>query len=142
MPLRTHSISYTIGQYLFLLMQIIHFLFPYKHSWVFQFRFSVWTEECQEYSRDALNRNIACWFPRTFINSKGFEQLAVHINGSSKHAAIKPLDQLFTLYAIGKKDLSQGGNNGIAQTWHRKECFYLSNVNYLTNIGKPLGKGS
>jgi interleukin 5 receptor alpha len=66
------------------------------------------TEKCQEYSRDALNRNTACWFPRTFINSKGFEQLAVHINGSSKRAAIKPFDQLFSPLAIGKKDLSQG----------------------------------
>ncbi|EDL91469.1 interleukin 5 receptor, alpha [Rattus norvegicus] len=73
---------------------------PEDTQYFLYYRFSVWTEECQEYSKDALNRNIACWFPRTFINSKGFEQLAVHINGSSKHAAIKPLDQLFTLYAI------------------------------------------
>lgn len=128
MPLKTHSTSYTIGQYLFLLMQIIHFLFPYKNSWVFQFRFGVWTEECQEYSRDTMNRNIGCWFPRTFINSKGFEQLAVHVNGSSKHAAIKPFDQLFTPHSIGKPDLTQHWNNGRAQSWYWKGSCYFSNT--------------
>nr|XP_048294457.1 interleukin-5 receptor subunit alpha isoform X4 [Myodes glareolus] len=73
---------------------------PEDTQYFLYYRFGVWTEECQEYSRDTLNRNTACWFPRTFINSKGFEQLAVHINGSSKHAAIKPFDQLFTPHSI------------------------------------------
>ncbi|XP_034368336.1 interleukin-5 receptor subunit alpha [Arvicanthis niloticus] len=73
---------------------------PEDTQYFLYYRFGGWTEECQEYSRDAMNRNTACWFPRTFINSKGFEQLAVHINGSSKHAAIKPFDQLFTPHAI------------------------------------------
>ncbi|XP_051010968.1 interleukin-5 receptor subunit alpha [Acomys russatus] len=73
---------------------------PEDTQYFLYYRFGVWTEECKEYSRDALNRNTACWFPRTFINSKGFEQLAVHINGSSKHAAIKPFDQLFTPHVI------------------------------------------
>ncbi|XP_055484600.1 interleukin-5 receptor subunit alpha isoform X1 [Psammomys obesus] len=73
---------------------------PEDTQYFLYYRFGVWTEECQEYSRDVLNRNTACWFPRTFINSKGFDQLAVHINGSSKHAAIKPFDQLFTPHTI------------------------------------------
>ncbi|XP_031238655.1 interleukin-5 receptor subunit alpha isoform X1 [Mastomys coucha] len=73
---------------------------PEDTQYFLYYRFGVWTEECKEYSRDALNRNTACWFPRTPINSKGFEQLAVHINGSSKHASIKPFDQLFTLHDI------------------------------------------
>lgn len=128
MPPKTHSTSYTIGQYLFLLMQIIYFLFPYKNSWVFQFRFGIWTEECQEYSRDTLNRNTGCWFPRTFINSKGFEQLAVHVNGSSKHSAIKPFDQLFAPHSIGKPDLTQHWNNGRAQSWYWKGSCYFSNI--------------
>uniref|UniRef100_A0A8C6QR91 Interleukin-5 receptor subunit alpha n=2 Tax=Nannospalax galili TaxID=1026970 RepID=A0A8C6QR91_NANGA len=73
---------------------------PEDTQYFLYYRYGFWTEECQEYSTDALNRNTACWFPRTFINSKGLEQLAVHVNGSSKHAAIKPLDQLFFLHAI------------------------------------------
>lgn len=107
-------------------MQIIHFLFPYKNWWVFQCRFGVWTEECQEYSRDTLNRNTGCWFPRTFINSKGFEQLAVHVNGSSKHAAIKPFDQLFAPHSIGKPDLTQHWN--WAQSWYWKGSCHFSNI--------------
>ncbi|XP_050005375.1 interleukin-5 receptor subunit alpha [Alexandromys fortis] len=73
---------------------------PEDTQYFLYYRFGVWTEECQEYSRDTLNRNTGCWFPRTFINSKGFEQLAVHVNGSSKHAAIKPFDQLFAPHSI------------------------------------------
>ncbi|XP_021047394.1 interleukin-5 receptor subunit alpha isoform X2 [Mus pahari] len=75
---------------------------PEDTQYFLYYRFDVWTEGCQEYSRDALNRNTACWFPRTSINSKRLEQLAVHINGSSKHAVIKPFDQLFTPYAIDR----------------------------------------
>lgn len=84
-----------------------------------------------------MNRNTACWFPRTFINSKGFEQLAVHINGSSKHAAIKPFDQLFTPHSIGKPDLTQHWNNAIAQSWHWKESCYFSILNnHIINMEK------
>ncbi|KAL1790035.1 interleukin-5 receptor subunit alpha [Sigmodon hispidus] len=73
---------------------------PEDTQYFLYYRFGAWTEGCHEYSRDALNRNTACWFPRTIINSKRFEQLAVHVNGSSKHAEIKPFEQLFTLHAI------------------------------------------
>ncbi|XP_036595347.1 interleukin-5 receptor subunit alpha [Trichosurus vulpecula] len=64
------------------------------------YRFDTHTEECQEYKKDSWNRNIACWFPETMINRQGRGQLAVHVNGSSKQIAIKPLDQLFDLHAI------------------------------------------
>ncbi|XP_045385680.1 interleukin-5 receptor subunit alpha isoform X2 [Lemur catta] len=73
---------------------------PEDTQYFLYYRYGSWTEECQEYSKDTLNRNIACWFPRTFIQGKGRDWLAVHVNGSSKHAAIKPFDQLFALHAI------------------------------------------
>ncbi|XP_007947360.1 interleukin-5 receptor subunit alpha [Orycteropus afer afer] len=73
---------------------------PEDTQYFLYYRYGSWTEECQEYSKDILKRNIACWFPRTFINFYGRDRLAVHVNGSSKHAAIKPFDQLFDLHAI------------------------------------------
>ncbi|KAM5280067.1 interleukin-5 receptor subunit alpha [Ctenodactylus gundi] len=75
---------------------------PEDTQYFLYYRFGPWTEECQEYSKDALNRNTACWFPRTFINSKAYDQLAVHVNGSSKYATIKPFDQLFSPRAIDR----------------------------------------
>uniref|UniRef100_A0A8C0W6H8 Fibronectin type-III domain-containing protein n=2 Tax=Castor canadensis TaxID=51338 RepID=A0A8C0W6H8_CASCN len=73
---------------------------PEDTQYFLYYRYGSQTEECQAYSKDALNRNTACWFPRTFIKSKGHEWLVVHINGSSKHAAIQPYDQLFVPYTI------------------------------------------
>ncbi|XP_005383807.1 PREDICTED: interleukin-5 receptor subunit alpha [Chinchilla lanigera] len=73
---------------------------PEDTQYFLYYRYGPWTEECQEYSKDTLNRNTACWFPRTFIHSKARDRLAVHVNGSSKHAAIKPSDQLFDTQAI------------------------------------------
>ncbi|XP_054336090.1 interleukin-5 receptor subunit alpha isoform X2 [Pongo pygmaeus] len=73
---------------------------PEDTQYFLYYRYGSWTEECQEYSKDTLGRNIACWFPRTFILSKGRDWLAVLVNGSSKHSAIKPFDQLFALHAI------------------------------------------
>uniref|UniRef100_A0A8C9DSB0 Interleukin 5 receptor subunit alpha n=1 Tax=Prolemur simus TaxID=1328070 RepID=A0A8C9DSB0_PROSS len=77
---------------------------PEDTQYFLYYRYGSWTEECQEYSKDTLKRNIACWFPRTFIQGKGRDWLAVHVNGSSKHAAIKPFDQLFALHAIGNDE--------------------------------------
>uniref|UniRef100_F1MH16 Interleukin 5 receptor subunit alpha n=2 Tax=Bos TaxID=9903 RepID=F1MH16_BOVIN len=77
---------------------------PDDTQYFLYYRYRSWIEECQEYSKDVLQRNVACWFPRTFINSKGRDYLAVYVNGSSKGAAIKPFDQLFALHAIGKDD--------------------------------------
>lgn len=72
-----------------------------------QFRYGTRTEECQEYSQDALRRNTGCWFPRTFIDGKGRGLLAVSVSGRSRRAAIRPYDQLFDLYAIGKTRSAQ-----------------------------------
>uniref|UniRef100_A0A8C7EXV2 Interleukin 5 receptor subunit alpha n=1 Tax=Neovison vison TaxID=452646 RepID=A0A8C7EXV2_NEOVI len=77
---------------------------PEDTQYFFYYRYGSSTEECQEYRKDTLKRNIACWFPRTFIRSRGSDLLAVHANGSSQCAAIKPLDQLFALHAIGNDD--------------------------------------
>ncbi|XP_054450590.1 interleukin-5 receptor subunit alpha [Pteronotus mesoamericanus] len=73
---------------------------PLDTQYFFYYRYGSQTEECREYSQDALKRNVACWFPRTFIQGKGRDSLAVHINGSSRCAAIKPHDQLFALHEI------------------------------------------
>uniref|UniRef100_A0A8C0E6K0 Interleukin 5 receptor subunit alpha n=1 Tax=Balaenoptera musculus TaxID=9771 RepID=A0A8C0E6K0_BALMU len=77
---------------------------PEDTQYFLYYRYGSWTEECQEYSKDTLQRNIACWFPRTFINSKGRDSLAVYVNGSSEEAAIKPFDELFALHAIGNNE--------------------------------------
>ncbi|KAM8758844.1 interleukin-5 receptor subunit alpha [Rhynchonycteris naso] len=71
-----------------------------ENSRGFRFRYNSQTEECREYSQDALQRNTGCLFLRTFIDSKGRGALVVHVNGSSAHAVIKPYDQLFALHAI------------------------------------------
>ncbi|XP_006054774.3 interleukin-5 receptor subunit alpha isoform X1 [Bubalus bubalis] len=75
---------------------------PDDTQYFLYYRYRSWIEECQEYSKDVLQRNVACWFPRTFINSKGRDYLAVYVNGSSNEAAIKPFDQLFALHAIDR----------------------------------------
>ncbi|KAG5197570.1 hypothetical protein MG293_017505 [Ovis ammon polii] len=75
---------------------------PDDTQYFLYYRYRSRIEECQEYSKDVLQRNVACWFPRTFINSKGRDSLAVYVNGSSKEAAIKPFDQLFALHAIDR----------------------------------------
>ncbi|XP_006897154.1 PREDICTED: interleukin-5 receptor subunit alpha [Elephantulus edwardii] len=73
---------------------------PEDTQYFLYYRYGSWTEKCQEYSRDTLKRNIGCWFPRTPINIQEQYKLAVHVNGSSRHATIKPFDQLFDLHAI------------------------------------------
>ncbi|XP_047390756.1 interleukin-5 receptor subunit alpha isoform X1 [Sciurus carolinensis] len=66
------------------------------------YRYGPWTEECREYSTDETRRNTACWFPKTSISSKGHDWLAVRVNGSSRRAAIRPLDRLFAVQAIAR----------------------------------------
>ncbi|XP_008581610.1 PREDICTED: interleukin-5 receptor subunit alpha [Galeopterus variegatus] len=75
---------------------------PEDTQYFLYYRYGSWTEECQEYSKDSLKRNTACWFPRTSISGKGREQLAVRVNGSSRLAAIQPFDRLFALHAIDR----------------------------------------
>uniref|UniRef100_A0A671F2B1 Interleukin 5 receptor subunit alpha n=1 Tax=Rhinolophus ferrumequinum TaxID=59479 RepID=A0A671F2B1_RHIFE len=77
---------------------------PEDTQYFLYYRYGSQTEECQEYSQDTLKRKNACWFPRAFIHSKGRDWLAVRVNGSSKHTAIKPFDQLFALHAIGNDE--------------------------------------
>ncbi|KAM7064394.1 interleukin-5 receptor subunit alpha isoform 2-T3 [Molossus nigricans] len=75
---------------------------PEDTQYVLSYRYDIHTEECQEYSQDSLSRNTACWFPRTFIDGKGRDMLAVRVSGRSQRAAIRPHDQLFALYAIDR----------------------------------------
>uniref|UniRef100_A0A8D0R3N6 Interleukin-5 receptor subunit alpha n=1 Tax=Sus scrofa TaxID=9823 RepID=A0A8D0R3N6_PIG len=75
---------------------------PEDTQYFLYYRYGSVTEECREYSKDTQQRNIACRFPRTVINSKGRDWLAVYVNGSSKEEAIKPFDQLFALHAIDR----------------------------------------
>nr|KAF6420463.1 interleukin 5 receptor subunit alpha [Molossus molossus] len=77
---------------------------PEDTQYVLSYRYDTHTEECQEYSQDSLSRNTACWFPRTFIDGKGRDMLAVRVSGRSQRAAIRPHDQLFALYAIGSDE--------------------------------------
>ncbi|XP_027787667.3 interleukin-5 receptor subunit alpha [Marmota flaviventris] len=75
---------------------------PPDTQYFLYYRYGSWTEECQEYSKDPTGRNTACWVPRSFISSKGHGWLAVHVNGTSRTAAIRPFDQLFGVQAIAR----------------------------------------
>ncbi|XP_054554905.1 interleukin-5 receptor subunit alpha [Talpa occidentalis] len=75
---------------------------PEDGQYFLYYRYGARTEACQEYGVDALGRHVACRVPSTFISSKGLEWLAVRVNGSSRRAAIRPLDQLFALPAIDR----------------------------------------
>ncbi|CAD7684954.1 unnamed protein product [Nyctereutes procyonoides] len=75
---------------------------PEDTQYFLYYRYGSMTEECQEYRKDTLKRNIACWFPRTFISSRGSDSLAVQVKGSSKHTIIKTFDQLFALHEIDR----------------------------------------
>nr|KAF6474468.1 interleukin 5 receptor subunit alpha [Rousettus aegyptiacus] len=76
-----------------------------EDTWYFlYYRYGSQTEECREYGRDVLGRSVAGWFPGTVIPGRGRDLLAVRVNGSSRHAAIRPLDRLFALHAIGSDE--------------------------------------
>lgn len=63
----------------------------------------MYTEECQNYIKDKWNRNTECRFSVTHIDPEEVDNLIViHINGSSRYAAIKPFQQLFNQNAIGE----------------------------------------
>uniref|UniRef100_K7GGQ4 Interleukin 5 receptor subunit alpha n=1 Tax=Pelodiscus sinensis TaxID=13735 RepID=K7GGQ4_PELSI len=66
------------------------------------YRYNGYTEECQEYNKDKWGRNIGCQISHTYIKTSGFDQVIIHINGSSKYTAIKPYEQLFDQKAIEK----------------------------------------
>ncbi|XP_074951725.1 interleukin-5 receptor subunit alpha isoform X3 [Phalacrocorax aristotelis] len=108
------------------------------------YRYEKYTEECQDYIKDKWNRNTECRFPVTHIDPEEVDALIViHINGSSKYAAIKPFQQLFNQNAIEKVNVPRNvtvflEQNDLLATWEKpispfpKECFeyefYLFNL--------------
>ncbi|NXE89696.1 IL5RA protein, partial [Menura novaehollandiae] len=99
------------------------------------YRYEAYTEECPSYIKDKGNRNTECRFPRTRIDPEEIDNLVViHINGSSKRAAIKPFQQLFNQNAIEKVNVPRNitvslEQNDLLATWEKpispfhKECF-------------------
>ncbi|XP_036189238.1 interleukin-5 receptor subunit alpha [Myotis myotis] len=75
---------------------------PEDTQYFLRYRYGARTEECRRYSQDPRQRNVACWFPRTGIDGKGRDRLAVQVSGSSARAAIQPYDGLFALHAIDR----------------------------------------
>ncbi|NXN99323.1 IL5RA protein, partial [Rhinopomastus cyanomelas] len=108
------------------------------------YRYESYTEECRDYARDAWNRSTACRFAATHIDPARFGSLVVvHINGSSKQAAVKPFQQLFNQNAIEKVNVPRNvtvvlEQNDLLATWEKpvspfhEECFeyefYLFNL--------------
>ncbi|NWU98548.1 IL5RA protein, partial [Upupa epops] len=108
------------------------------------YRYRTYTEECQDYSQDGGDRHTECRFAVTRIDPAGIGSLLViHINGSSKSAAIKPFQQLFNQNTIEKVNVPRNvtvvlEENDLLATWEKpvslchKECFeyefYLSNL--------------
>ncbi|NXU96758.1 IL5RA protein, partial [Cettia cetti] len=113
-------------------------------SAAFQFRYEAHTEECPTYTRDKWNRNTECRFSSTQIKPGEIDNLIViHINGSSKRAAIKPFQQLFNQNAIEKVNIPRNisislEQNDLLAMWEKpispfhEECFeyefYLINL--------------
>ncbi|CAK6435833.1 unnamed protein product [Pipistrellus nathusii] len=73
---------------------------PEDTQYSLRYRYGARTEECRRYSQDAGRQHTACWFPRTAIDGKGRDWLAVQVSGTSARAAIRPFDRLFALPAI------------------------------------------
>uniref|UniRef100_A0A7M4FC15 Interleukin 5 receptor subunit alpha n=1 Tax=Crocodylus porosus TaxID=8502 RepID=A0A7M4FC15_CROPO len=68
------------------------------------YRYNNYTEQCPDYLKDKWQRNVGCRFSKTYIDPKQIDTLIIiHVNGSSKHAAIKPLEQLFNQNTIGEE---------------------------------------
>ncbi|RLV99656.1 hypothetical protein DV515_00009547, partial [Chloebia gouldiae] len=108
------------------------------------YRYETHTEECPTYTRDKWSRNTECSFPSTQIKPGEIDSLIViHINGSSKRAAIKPFQQLFNQNAIEKVNVPRNisislEQNDLLAMWEKpispfhEECFeyefYLINL--------------
>ncbi|NWS27432.1 IL5RA protein, partial [Polioptila caerulea] len=108
------------------------------------YRYETHTEECPAYTKDEWNRDTECRFASTQIKPAGIDNLIViHINGSSKRAAIKPFQQLFNQNAIEKVNIPRNisislEQNDLLATWEKpispfqEECFeyefYLINL--------------
>ncbi|NXT62101.1 IL5RA protein, partial [Chaetops frenatus] len=107
------------------------------------YRYEAHTEKCPTATRDK-NRNSECRFSTTQIQPGEIDNLIViHINGSSKRAAIKPFQQLFNQNAIEKVNVPRNisislEQNDLLATWEKpispfhEECFeyefYLINL--------------
>ncbi|NWV48622.1 IL5RA protein, partial [Daphoenositta chrysoptera] len=108
------------------------------------YRYETHTEECHTYIKDKWGRNTECRFPSTQIKPGEIDNLIViHVNGSSKRAAIKPFQQLFDQNAIEKVNIPRNisislEQNDLLATWEKpispfhEECFeyefYLINL--------------
>ncbi|NXO86881.1 IL5RA protein, partial [Sitta europaea] len=108
------------------------------------YRYEAHTEECPTYTPDRWDRNTGCRFARTQIKPGEIDTLIViHINGSSKRAAIKPFQQLFNQNAIEKVNIPRNisislEQNDLLAKWEKpispfhEECFeyefYLINL--------------
>ncbi|XP_031976557.1 interleukin-5 receptor subunit alpha isoform X1 [Corvus moneduloides] len=108
------------------------------------YRYGAHTEECHTYIKDKWSRNTECRFSSTQIQPGEIDNLIViHINGSSKRAAIKPFQQLFNQNAIEKVNIPRNisislEQNDLLATWEKpispfhEECFeyefYLINL--------------
>ncbi|NWR35425.1 IL5RA protein, partial [Tachuris rubrigastra] len=112
-------------------------------SQAFEFRYRNYTEECHSYAKDRWDRNTGCSFPGTHIDPQEVDDLVIHINGTSKRAAIKPFQQLFNQNAIEKVNVPRNitvslEENDLLATWEKpislfhEECFeyefYLINL--------------
>ncbi|NXP73711.1 IL5RA protein, partial [Ramphastos sulfuratus] len=99
------------------------------------YRYEMYTEECQDYIQDKWDRNIECRFSVTHIDAEELDKpVVIHINGSSKYAAIKPFQHLFNQNAIEKVNVPRNVSvfleqNDLLATWEKpispfpKECF-------------------
>ncbi|NXE38774.1 IL5RA protein, partial [Ptilorrhoa leucosticta] len=99
------------------------------------YRYETHTEECHTYIKDKWNRNTECRFSSTQIKPAEIDSLIViHINGSSKRAAIKPFQQLFNQNDIEKVNVPRNisislEQNDLLATWEKpispfhEECF-------------------
>uniref|UniRef100_A0A8C9NEE5 Interleukin 5 receptor subunit alpha n=1 Tax=Serinus canaria TaxID=9135 RepID=A0A8C9NEE5_SERCA len=108
------------------------------------YRYETHTEECPTYTKDKWSRNTECRFASTQIKPDEIDNLVViHINGSSRHAAIKPFQQLFNQNAIEKVNIPRNisislEQNDLLATWEKpispfhEECF--EHEFYLINL--------
>ncbi|NXF81307.1 IL5RA protein, partial [Sclerurus mexicanus] len=108
------------------------------------YRYKKYTEECHNYVKDKWNRNTECSFPGTHIDPEEVDDfIVIHINGSSRRAAIKPFQQLFKQNAIEKVNVPRNitvslEQNDLLATWEKpislfnEECFEYEF--YLVNL--------
>ncbi|NXG25520.1 IL5RA protein, partial [Grallaria varia] len=108
------------------------------------YRYKTYTEECHNYVKDKWNRNTECSFPGTHIDPEEVDDvLVIHINGSSRRAAIKPLQQLFRQNAIEKVNVPRNitvslEQNDLLATWEKPISLFNENCFeyefYLVNL--------